>query len=154
MALYLRAPWVGRVASPMSKRILIYVLPFLLLFLEWMLRTAFAVDAHTFAGPTVAAAGLGLLLPVIIPKPINFGLPLKVQKLLTDKNCEILTKSARLLTDIAFVAVFLCIGLWAYSLFLSWKSPEQIWWRLPCYMYPACINYGLAIILTEIKEAL
>jgi len=63
--------WTSKWLSGFIGRLPIYVLPLVLLGIEFFFRSATKHDAHAFIGPTAAAAGIALLIPTVTGRPLT-----------------------------------------------------------------------------------
>jgi hypothetical protein len=134
----------------MRSRILLYVFPVFLVGLEYIFRASISTSegSGSFLGPTLAAAGVGLILPLIILQS-----PVLASDEIKQKYGEVvlINKRDRAIAEISLVFVFVCTAIWLYSLSLSCEKKDVLWWILPCHIYPGLFNYGIGVILTEIK---
>jgi hypothetical protein len=132
-------------------RILLYLFPIFLVALEFVFRGTLSLsdDSRTFLGPTLAAAGLGLILPLVVPKR---SIPASDELKARYGNVSIVDKRDKFVIDLSWIFVFVCTAAWVYSLSLSCRQKDVLWWQFPCYIYPGFFNYAVGIILTEIKD--
>ena len=134
----------------MSNRVLIYTFPFFLVLMEWLLRVAVTVNSKEFIAPTIAAAGLGLLLPLTAPKNRAMALSETTLRELEATRVVIIPKRERVLIDVVWVLIFLALGAWAVCLVFACK-PDADTLKLPHVLY-GFVNYGLGVLCSEIKE--
>ncbi len=132
----------------MFRKILLYGLPVYLYGLELFLKTVAAVGSESLLGPTLAGAGIGFLLPLTDLKPV--AVPEEVQKELANLKASVYSARDKVLVDCVWVAFFISLGAWMYSVFLSFPPAHQ-----PALSLPAAIGCGvfvISLILSEIKE--
>lgn len=123
--------------------VLIYGFPLTLLGFEWGLRTMLSVDASGFTGPTLAAAGLSFLMPLVKPKQ---------RKLNGHEDYVAISK-----TEIAFIPflwlfVLLFLFSWSWSCYVSLKLPLDTTMGFPSHLAIGGSVYTISLILTAIKE--
>lgn len=137
----------------MGKRLLTYGFPFFLIFIEFLLRNAYRLDTEEFIGPTLAAVGVSLLLPLIVPKKIEVGLTQQTKQELDQKKVRILYKSEDRFIDIVWIFIFILTACWAYTLYISaQKDHIQMWMTFPNYKVLGFSNYFLGVLFSEVKE--
>ncbi|HEV7910424.1 MAG TPA: hypothetical protein VGP28_04915 [Methylocella sp.] len=143
----------------MLKRFLLYGFPLYLLcieyFVKFLLAGADGSDslAISSTAPTIAAAGLSLLMPIVIPKPVP-EMSEAVRKQYPDKKITIIGQADQHLINSAWIFIFVIAALWGYSLYLNEKHIESV---LPGIHLRATWIIGLAsyivgVVHTEIKE--
>ncbi|MHC8327494.1 hypothetical protein [Pseudomonas sp. LB1P83] len=129
-------------------------MPFILLTIEYCLKSALNTDTLDFVGPTLATAAVGLLIPCLSPKS-------RPSALSPDIVAELkrLKVSPRSNVDDAFVVIaillILCfISAWTFSLVLvGKKTPFLILgYDAPIWIGFAC--YFAGVVIAEIKEAI
>jgi hypothetical protein len=101
----------------MFRKILLYGLPIYLYGLELLLKAIANVTADSVAGPTLAGAGIGFLLPPTELKSVVLDPTLAAA--LTKLNAVAYTSCAKTFTDFVWVAFFLSLGAWMYSIYLT-----------------------------------
>ncbi|HEX3102960.1 MAG TPA: hypothetical protein VHQ22_00825 [Terriglobales bacterium] len=136
----------------MITRVLVYGFPAFLLFFEWLLRTAlhssFQVDSHEFMGPTLAAVGVGFLLPLTAHKDRVAVLDAQTQKALS--GYQVISKREATFVGFVWIFIFVLTAGWAYDLYLScthtsgFKGLGQLSLGLG--------DYFVGIVMSEIKE--
>jgi len=143
----------------MLKRFLLYGFPLYLLCIEYFVKFLLAASdgsdslAISSTAPTIAAAGLSLLIPVVIPKPVP-ELSKAVQQQYPDKRITIIGQADQHLINSAWIFIFILAALWGYSLYMTDKHIES---PVPGIQLPATWVIGLAsyivgVVHTEIKE--
>jgi hypothetical protein len=136
----------------MSNRILIYTFPFFLIAMEWLLRISLRVDSREFVGPTIAAAALGLLLPLTGLKNREFALSDGVKRQIEALKAEIVPKRDRILIDIVWLTILASLAIWGGCLVFACK-PEQNPLNISPVYY-GLVSYFVAVIFSEIREAI
>jgi hypothetical protein len=144
----------------MLKRVPLYFFPIYLCIAEYCLReflVAEPVKARAPApwsifGPSIAAAGIALLFPVVVPRPPTYQLPPRAQAALNQRNLAIYSISDQRVTTTAWIVLVILTGVWAATLYIAQKNPPIEWWSLiPVTLVIGGIAYIAGIILTELK---
>jgi hypothetical protein len=133
----------------MLKRVLAYGFAFFLLLLEWVFRKLANLNSHEFIGPTLAAAGVGFLVPLISPKTVVPTLPEEAKKQLD--GYYIIPKKQQRLVEITLLFLFLLIASWVYDLYLVCKPTSGLLGISPISL--GLVTYLAAVVLAEIKES-
>jgi hypothetical protein len=136
----------------MSNRILIYAFPFFLALMEWLLRISLRVDSKEFVGPTIAAAALGLLLPLTGIKNRDFALSEPTRRQIEALKAVIVPKRERILVDIVWIVILTSLATWGACLVFACKPDINPLHVSPFYY--ALGTYFLAVIFSEIREAI
>ena len=107
----------------MLKRFILYGFPVYLLFMEQGVRYLLQYipgkhEDFSIGSPNIAAIGLGLLCPCIIPKPMD-QVSEALKKQIHQRGLTITTKRDREITELATVLLFLFSFAWVYCLFLN-----------------------------------
>lgn len=150
---------MARWAEWMLKRFFLYGLPLYLVLVEQCVRFLlhFAPGkpeemSTAAAGTSIAVAGISLLFPVIVPKPINQPLTPRLQRLVNTKNLAFVNKSDQKLIGSALFFLFFTTGLWGYSLWLSHIFSDTSWYSLNSPFIIGLINYAIGVVHTELKD--
>jgi len=131
----------------MLKRFLLYGMPLYILGAELALRSILAGlpgrpedTSLILSGPTIAVAGLSLILPTLTPKPVPLppGVP---------ANLIAINKNDQLLINSALIAVFVLFFAWLYSIYLTHSMPPH-----PGAFLIGIVTYMIGIGFTEFKE--
>lgn len=123
--------------------VLIYGFPLTLLGFEWGLRTMLTVDSTGFAGPTLAAAGLSFLMPLIKPK----------QKTIPGHEDVIaISKAEAAFMPFLWFFVFAFLFSWTWSCYMSLKFPLDKTLGFDSHLVIGGALYSISLILTGIKE--
>jgi hypothetical protein len=135
----------------MPNRALIYAFPFFLLLMEWLLRVSLTVNSQEFVAPTIAAAGLGLLIPLTGFKRREVKIPDDTKRQIDALGWVLVPKRERHLIDFVWLAVLVALGGWASCLVFACK-PQANPMRVAPFWYAMAV-YFLAVIFSELKEA-
>jgi hypothetical protein len=100
---------------------------------------------------SVAAAGLGLLCPLVVQKPVAIPQAL-VGKI--PEGCVIASKWDRRISDLSLIMLLVLGGAWGYCLYLGHLSQEPSVGNFSESWIIGIAIYLVAVFLTEIKEAL
>jgi hypothetical protein len=133
----------------MLTRILAYGFAFFLLFLEWLLRKLANIDSHEFMGPTLAAAGVGFLVPLTTAKNKLSTLPTSTQLQLN--GYYVISSREQIFVDLSRMFLFVLVASWAYDLFLVCTRSAGFLGLSPVVL--GLITYFVAVVLAEVKEA-
>jgi hypothetical protein len=136
----------------MFKRVITYGFPFFMILIEFILRSAFKVESRTFMGPTLAATGVGLMLPLTVPKPRDLQLTAATKEELRKYKLSVVVEPERRLMEWTWLSLVVFTFVWAYSLYLSCRSPHWLIMRVPDYLLAGLLTYFVAIVLSEVKE--
>lgn len=139
----------------MFRKILLYGLPVYLYGLELLLRTLANVKADSVAGPTLAGAGIGFLLPLTQLKQVAVA-DQKLQATLAKMHAKVHSSRDQQFTEFVWFMFFVSLGSWMYSLYLTLKPTQAqtvaiavpLNWPLSI----GCAIFFVSIILAEIKE--
>ena len=135
--------------------------PVLMIF-EVGLRNGFhAFHAQSFIGPSIAAAGASLLIPLTLEKPLT---PERLAQLpkgianevgVTQKRpvVSVMLRKERNFMGACWMFVILGTGAWFASLYLAVGHSDWAW-GLPANYWPGMGVYVLSIILSEVREEL
>ncbi|MFV8570242.1 hypothetical protein ACNQ6O_03435 [Marinobacter sp. SBS5] len=123
--------------------VLIYGFPLTLLGFEWGLRTMIGVDSFGFTGPTLAAAGLTFLMPLVKPKQ---------KKISGHEGYVVTTKADATLIPLLWLFVLAFLFFWSWSCYVSVKLPDHTTLGLPSHLAIGSGIYIVSLILTAVKE--
>lgn len=118
--------------------------------MEWLLRASLQVNSAEFVAPTIAAAGLGLLLPLTGQKNRESSLPELLRAQVAALKLEFIPKRERILIQIVWIFVFVSLAVWACCLVFACKPQQN-----PLNVAPVFYglgNYFLAVLFAEVKE--
>lgn len=144
-----------------AERLPIYIYPLFLLMIEYILRSLGSLEIQPFIGPTLAAVGTSLVLPLIIRKPLTVEKLKKYPQIvrqLDRAHQQKLPVGYLPPAEITFIYIclsfiFILTGIWAVALYLSIKFPDELLWIVPSNYIPGFINYFIGVVLSEIREA-
>jgi hypothetical protein len=103
------------------------------------------------AGPTLAGAGIGFLLPLTQLKPVK--VEAELQKQLDAIKANIYSSSDRSFTDFIWLAFFVCLLGWMYAIFLTLKpTANPLPSSLNTPLTLGCLIFFVSIVLSEFKE--
>ncbi len=125
--------------------ILIYGFPLTLLAFEWGLRTMLNVDTAGFTGPTLAAAGLSFLMPLVKPKLIPIA---------NQPKTFAISKGDANFIPVLWLFVFVFLFSWCFSCYVSLKFPTDKTFGFASHLVIGGILYAISLIFTAIKEKL
>ena len=102
-----------------------------------------SVDSTGFAGPTLAAAGLSFLMPLIKPK----------QKLIPGHdNVIAISKAEAAFMPFLWLFVFAFLFCWTWSCYMSLVFPRDKTLGFDSHLVIGGSLYSISLILTAIKE--
>jgi hypothetical protein len=134
----------------MFKKLMVYGLPVYLYVLEAVLKTFAAIQSDSIAGPTLAGAGLGFLLPLTELKQIN--VPADVLQKLKDTGTAVYSPADKTFSDFVWVCFFASLLLWMWCIYLT-LHPKPLWLGYINEPFSiGCIIFVVSIALAEIKE--
>ena len=141
----------------MFRKVLLYGLPVYLYALELFLKSVANISQDSVAGPTLAGAGIGFLLPLTEFKDVT-TLPADVATALKSKGGKAYAENDKKLVDFIWLTFFLSLIGWMYSLRLTFSGAQLVWQvssiPLNVSLTIGCAVFVASIILTEMKEAI
>jgi uncharacterized membrane protein (DUF485 family) len=144
------------------RKFLLYGLPLYLYGLELLLKTIAAVNSDSVAGPTLAGAGIGFLLPLTDLKPVQVDAALVAALAKAKAKVKFYSPTDKAFTDFVWLIFFVSLAAWMYSIYLTLqtfntlhrevglRSSEILSVNWPLMI--GCAIFVVAIILSEIKE--
>jgi len=123
--------------------LLIYGFPLTLMLFEWGLRTILNVDSAGFTGPTLAAAALSFLMPLIKPKVILIP---------EYKNLVAMSNAESKFIPVVWVFVLAFLFCWSWSCYMSIKFPTDKIFGFNSHLVIGGVLYTVSLIMTGIKE--
>ena len=143
----------------MLKRVPLYLFPIYLSVAEYLVREfliAAPVNAGTapfsIVGPSIVAAGMALLFPVVIPKHTTYQLPPRAQAALNQHNLAIYSVSDQRVVSAAWIVLVILAGVWIATLYIAQKNPPLAWWNvIPVTLVIGGFAYITGIIMTEME---
>jgi hypothetical protein len=136
----------------MFKKALLYGLPLYLYGLESLLKLFASIKSDSVAGPTLAGAGLGFLLPLTELKlpPIDSATLGQLQK----AGASAYVTSDKTFCDFVWLCFFGSLGAWMFCIYLTLLPFHGANNVVNKSLLIGCIIFAVSIILTEIKERL
>lgn len=123
--------------------LLIYGFPLTLLLFEWGLRTILNVDSTGFTGPTLAAAALSFLMPLIKPKKKSIP---------GYEDLVAMSKAEAKFMPFVWGAVIIFLFCWTWSCYMSIKFPADKTFGFNSHLVIGGVLYTISLIMTGIKE--
>jgi len=118
------------------------------------LRIALQTDLTAFAGPALASASAGLLIPMTAPKPPRMPvLAEDVRRELERLNFSVRSNRDELYRALALLLLLLSITAWVFCVVLSEKKDPVSWFGISRSLLIGLGSYIVAIIASELKEA-
>jgi hypothetical protein len=141
------------------KSVALYFFPIYLCVAEYLLREFLIAEPMkaglapwSIIGPSIAAAGIALLFPVVVPKPPIYQLPPRAQAALNQRNLAIYSIADQRVITAAWIVLVILAGVWVATLYIAQKNPPIEWWNLiPVTLVMGGSVYIAGIILTELK---
>lgn len=134
-------------------RILTYLFPFILVAIEYCFRLALRTELTAFAGPALASASAGLLMPLTAPKQPSAALSDSARRELENLNVTIRSNRDEFYRGVALLLLLLSIATWVWCLVLAETKDALTWLGLPRSLMAGFVCYLIAVIASEIKEA-
>jgi hypothetical protein len=131
------------------RKILIYGLPIYLWALELFVRTIGHLPGDSVAGPSLASAGIGFLLPLTKLKPVLID-PALLAKL-QGRNVQIYSPKDASFSDLVLLIFILSLGAWMYSIYDTVHSQRR-WPFVNVSLLIGCIIFVVSIVCSEVKE--
>jgi hypothetical protein len=131
----------------MFRKVLLYGLPVYMYVLESLLKTVASVTSDSLAGPTLAGAGIGFLLPLTDLKQIQIDPAIAAQ--VARANARLYSPRDKMFTDLVWLSFFLALAAWMYSIFLTMK-PSGAQFNAPFLI--GCAIFIASIGMAEVKE--
>lgn len=138
----------------MLNNILTIGFPIYLIFFELLLRTIASVDASAFIGPTLAAAGLSVLISLAESTKGNSGIELsyELKEQLKSANVEVVKKSHKLYEKLIWGCILLGLLVWYWSCNVAITNPNSKTWIVPNHFLIGGINYIISVVLISRKK--
>jgi len=140
----------------MIRRIVVYGFPVVFVVLEFLVRGVLQTE-QSFIAPTLASAGIGQLFPLVALKNRSALLSAKTRAEMKSKGFDQpSSKADRIVTGLAWNAIFLLTIVWAILLYFSIKSPSgpeiQLFGSKTKTWSIGLVTYFVGVVLAEIKE--
>ncbi|MGA9043232.1 MAG: hypothetical protein WB421_22225 [Terriglobales bacterium] len=136
----------------MFKKIMLYGLPLYLYGLELLLKAFANIKADSVAGPTLAGAGLGFLLPLTELKAV--AIDPAVRKKLEEAKAAVYSKSDKTFCDFVWVCFFASLASWMWCIYLTLHPLRESSGYINKSFTIGCIIFIVSVVLTEVKERL
>lgn len=138
----------------MLRRWLTLLSPVLLIVIEWEMRSVSGVDTQAFVGPTLASVGLGILIPLMQPRPNRRdpAIPASFYEEAERYHMTVSTEREHHFDDLCLFLLIPAIVLWTWTVYLSVKAPHSMAGPFAVYDYWGIVNYIVGAALTEIRE--
>jgi hypothetical protein len=143
---------IGSEGGGMFKKILLYGLPVYLYLLELLLKLFASIKADSVAGPTLAGAALGFLLPLTDLKVPSLDPAILAQ--LKKAKASAHSKRDKAFSDFVWVCFFSSLALWMFCIYLTLRPLRESGKIVNTPLLIGCIIFLVSIVLTEIKERL
>lgn len=134
-------------------RIAAYIFPFLLVGIEYVLRTALNSDTAEFIGPTLTAAAAALLVPELALKSKMESLSPDLQKELSKRRVSIRDPIDEALSVVCLLILLAFIGLWTWTVVLAEHKDQVTLFSFHRPIVVGFLSYLAAVVVAEIKEA-
>ena len=134
----------------MGYNFIIFGFPLYLIIFEMLLRAFSQIDTSSFIGPTIGAAGLSLMIPLVRPKSVE--LSEEEQQMVNNHNLSIKFVDDERLINIIWVMVIVGILIWYWSCAVSFLKPKKNIWIFPKHFIIGMVNYVIGLILSIYKE--
>jgi hypothetical protein len=117
------------------------------------LRLALHTELTSFAGPALASASAGLVIPLTAPKQPSAALSDSARRELENFHVTIRSNRDEVYRGVAVLLLLLSIAAWVWSLVLAETKDTLTWFGLPRSLMVGVVCYVIAMIASEIKEA-
>jgi len=115
-----------------------------------LFRTFSQIDTSSFIGPTIAAAGLSLMIPLVRPKSVELNEG--AMEIAKNHNLSIKFIADERLINIIWVMVLIGILVWYWSCAISFLKPKETIWIFPKHFIIGMVNYVIGVVLAIYKE--
>jgi hypothetical protein len=112
------------------KRVPLYLFPIYLSVAEYLVREFLIAEParagtapFSIVGPSIVAAGIALLFPVVVPKRQTYQLPPRAQAALNERSLAIYSVADQRVTSAAWIVLVILAGLWVATLYIAQKNP-------------------------------
>jgi hypothetical protein len=134
------------------KRVPLYIFPLYLAAADYIVREFMTETAPlSVVGPSIVAAGMVLLFPVLIPRSPAYHLPPRVQAALEQRNLAIYSVADQHVTFAAWICLFILAGVWIYTIYLAHENPPVQWHIFPVTLLVGSGSYLIGVLFTELK---
>ena len=124
------------------KRFFLYGMPIYLLIIEITAKHLLNNEPVNYAlsGPTIAVAGISLILPVLTTKPV----PIPAN---SSSTMILINRTDQKLIELATIMFFLLVIPWVGSTYLAHEATTGVW-----AIVIGCLIYAVGVFLTGWKE--
>jgi hypothetical protein len=140
------------------KRVPIYFFPIYLSVAEYLVREFLIVEPAkggavpvSIVGPSIVAAGIALLFPVVVPRSSPYQVSARVQAALDQRRLAIYSVADQHVSTAAWIALVIMAGVWVATLYIAQKDKPLEWKLIPVTLIIGGVSYIVGIILTELK---
>ena len=133
---------------------LIYGFPLYIVLIELLVRAFLAIDTQAFVGPSLAAVGLGFLVPLLHLKDRASEYGEAVDKEAQEKEAILVTKKDLDFLMVVIAILLLLLVLWVVSLVLSVQDPIPRLGIIPIPYLSGVPSYIIGIVLSVVKESI
>jgi hypothetical protein len=138
---------VGKIGGYLLKRVVLIGLPIYIVGAEVFVNYVLLGSSDEFKhlGPSVAVAGISLLVPVLVPKRGEVSLQNgQVATIVLDAD----------LVQAAWLVLIVLAGFWIYCLYLAHQTDPPTLWSVPAPTAIGAGTYLVGWVFTELKEGL
>lgn len=137
-----------------------YLLPLFLVAIEWIVRLSSKTDSTDLLGPTLAAVGIGYIIPATVVKTVE----LHVFDNITEQEKEVIATQMRArglsfvpekdrnYAIICLIALFAMMVLWLLDIYLVKQRPNLTFIWVKSYIWVGLLNMIIGFVLSEAKE--
>lgn len=133
-------------------RLLAYLLPFILIAIEYVLRLALKTDTAGFVGPTLATAAAGQLVPAITLKSKVGNLSPDLQQEVGKLKITVRSRSDELIANVSLVLLLGCVAAWTWTLVLAEQKDAMTIFTIGRPVFIGMVCYFVAVLVSEVKE--
>lgn len=134
-------------------RLLAYAFPFILIAIEYGLRTALKTDTAGFVGPTLATAAAGLLVPALALKSKTSTLSDELRRELDRIGATVRSTADERIAAFSLLLLLVFIAAWVWTLLLAEQKDNVTIALLDRPVFIGLFCYMVAVIVAEVKEA-
>ena len=139
----------------LGDRVPTYLFPVLLIFIEYILRISFpSVDTLRFIGPTFAAAGIGMILPITYYNnriDTISHLAVEIKNVIINGNFVIDSKRAKTVRFSSRILIIFLLAAWVTCVYYSFNLTKNILLNVLQYGI-GIVCYVIGVVATEVKE--
>jgi hypothetical protein len=120
--------------------------------IEWIFRIVTKDDTSKFMGPTLASAGLGFLVPLLVEESREVEIGAELQKELKEKGLKAVVKRDDDLFGLVAFAIFVGIAAWIGTLYLASRATPAAFLSVNDYLWAGLGTYFVGVIIAYIRE--